>query len=341
MSMKHNSLMTGAALCALYAASASAQQAPSTAAASPAASAQSGTQLQEIIVTAQKRSQKINDVGMAITAATGTELIQRNVTSVAGLTRIEPSLQVSQSNNGTPVYTIRGVGYFEQSLTATPTVSVYEDEIAYTYPIMTKGALLDVDRVEVLKGPQGTLYGQNATGGAINFVSAKPTDTFSAGVDATYARFNAVDLQGFVSGPLTDTLTARLALRLQEGGAWQQSDTSNATLGNKDNKFARLLLQWRPNGKFRALLNMNGWADDSDTQAGQLEGYHFQSPNYISALTPNSATPVKPYWLIRSRRRTIAPPTGLREAIRAITRPTISSICGWIMKTRPNSMSPL
>src|ERR1700733_7977114 len=102
--MKHHKLMAGAALCALHAASASAQQAHAAAgAASPAAVDQGGTQLQEIIVTAQKRSQKINDVGMAITAATGAELVQRNVTSVAGLTRIEPSLQVSQSNNGTPV----------------------------------------------------------------------------------------------------------------------------------------------------------------------------------------------------------------------------------------------
>ena len=105
-------LLAGVALGALQVPAALAQDAnrPTELASGP----QVGAQLSEIVVTAQKRSQKINDVGMAITAATGRELIEKNVTSVDGLTRIEPSLQFSQSNNGTPVYTIRGVGYFEQ-----------------------------------------------------------------------------------------------------------------------------------------------------------------------------------------------------------------------------------
>jgi iron complex outermembrane receptor protein len=322
-------LMTGVALGALQASAAFAQDASrTTQLASAASEPTTGNQLTEIVVTAQKRSQKINDVGMAITAATGRELIEKNVTSVAGLTRIEPSLQFSQSNNGTPVYTIRGVGYFEQSLTATPTVSVYQDEVAYTYPIMTKGALLDVERVEVLKGPQGTLYGQNATGGASNCIAAKPTDHFTAGMDATYARFNAVDLSGFVSGPLTDTLTARLALRLQEGGAWQKSDTRNETLGDKDNKFGRLLLTWRPNDRFSATLNVNGWADDSDTQAGQLEGFHFQSPNFISALTPNSATPVQPYSQY---------PQGIQNILANPIAPANDRAADWVAGSHPRN----
>ena len=327
MAGKLYQLMAGVAIGVLYAASAAAEvTSASSEMASAAVDAQGGNQLSEIVVTAQKRSQKINDVGMAITAATGQQLLQHNITSVAGLTQIEPSLQYSQSNNGTPVYTIRGVGYFEQSLTATPTVSVYQDEVAYTYPIMTKGALLDTERVEVLKGPQGTLYGQNATGGAINFIAAKPTDHFTAGFDATYARFNAVDLSGFVSGPLTDTLTARLALRLQEGGAWQKSDTSDATLGNKDNKFGRLLLDWKPNDKFKASLNINGWADDSDYQAGQLEGFHFQSPNYISALTPNSATPVQPYSQY---------PQGIQNLLANPIAPANDRAADWVAGTHP------
>jgi len=319
-------LLAGVALGALQVPAALAQDASRPT--ELASGSQVGAQLSEIVVTAQKRSQKINDVGMAITAATGRELIEKNVTSVAGLTRIEPSLQFSQSNNGTPVYTIRGVGYFEQSLTATPTVSVYQDEVAYTYPIMTKGALLDVERVEVLKGPQGTLYGQNATGGAINFIAAKPTDHFAAGMDATYARFNAVDLSGFVSGPLTDTLSARLALRLQEGGAWQKSDTRDEMLGNKDNKFGRLLLTWRPNDRFSATLNVNGWADDSDTQAGQLEGFHFQSPNYISALTPNSATPVQPYSQY---------PLGIQKLLANPIAPANDQAADWVAGSHPRN----
>lgn len=244
--------------------------------------------LEEIVVTAQKRSENINSVGMSITAVTGDQLLEKGVTNVSDLTRVEPSLQFSQTPYGTPVYTIRGIGYFEESLSASSAVAVYQDEVAYPFPVMSKGVLLDPERVEILKGPQGTLYGQNATAGAINFIAAKPTDTFTAGFDDTYGRFNDNHLSGFVSGPVTPTLNARLSVSIEEGGAWQKSETRNDTLGNKDTQVARLILDWHPIDNFTASLNLNGWEDHSDTQAGQLEGVYFNDPGYISpaALTP-------------------------------------------------------
>jgi outer membrane receptor protein involved in Fe transport len=229
---------------------------------------------------------------MSITAATQTELVEKGITNPAGLTRIEPSLQFSPSPYGTPVYTIRGVGYFEQSLAATPAVSIYQDEVPYLYPVMSKGAMLDLDHVEILKGPQGILFGQNATGGAINFDAARPTSSLAAGMDATYGRFNATHFDGFLSGPLTSTLFARLALSLDEGGAWQRSETRDDSLGNKDLKIGRLILDWQPNDKFAASVNLNGFSDQSDSQAGQLYAIRFGSPQYISPVTPAQlATP--------------------------------------------------
>jgi iron complex outermembrane receptor protein len=241
--------------------------------------------LQGFIVTARKRSERISDVGMSITAATQAELVEKGITTTEALTRIEPSLQYAQSPYGTPVYTIRGVGYFEQSLAATPAVSIYQDEVPYLYPVLAKGAMLDLDHAEILKGPQGILFGQNATGGAINFDAAQPTSSFAAGLNATYGRFNAGHLDGFVSGPLTDTLSARLALGLDEGGAWQQSQTRHDSLGDKNLLMGRLILDWRPSDKFEARANINGFTDRSDSQAGQLYGYYFQSPQFISPVT--------------------------------------------------------
>jgi outer membrane receptor protein involved in Fe transport len=250
--------------------------------------ASSATAVGEIVVTAQKRSENIMNVGMAITANTGAQLRQKGVTSVADLTRIEPSLQFSQSQSGTPVYTLRGVGYFEQSLSASPTVSLYQDEVPFPFPVMARGVLLDPERVEILKGPQGTLYGQNATGGAINFIAAKPTDTYAAGIDETYGRFGDNLLSGFLSGPLAPTLDARLSGSTENGGAWQQNYTRNATLGNKDTQIARLILDWKPTSNFTASLNVNGWRDHSDTQAGQLEGFRLQDPTNIDpTLNPD------------------------------------------------------
>jgi len=260
-----------------------------------AATQASATSLSEIVVTAQKRSENIMKVGMAITASTGEQLRQKNVVNVADLTRIEPSLQFSQSQSGTPVYTLRGVGYFEQSLSASPTVSLYQDEVPFPFPVMARGVLLDPERVEILKGPQGTLYGQNATGGAINFIAAKPTNTFSAGLDETYGRFGDNVLDGFVSGPLTSTLTARLAASTENGGAWQQNYTRDATLGNKDTQIGRLILDWKPISNFSASLNVNGWRDRSDTQAGQLEGFRLQDPTNIDpTLNPSLASSYLP-----------------------------------------------
>lgn len=235
----------------------------------------------EVVVTAQKRSQNINSVGMAITANTAVQLKQKGVTSVKDLVKIEPSLQFSQTQSGTPVFTLRGVGYFEQSLSASPAVSIYQDEVAYPYPVMSRGSLLDPERVEILKGPQGTLYGQNATGGLINFIAAKPTNTFTAGFDESFSRFNDNLLSGYVSGPLSSTLSARLSASDEEGGAWQKSYTRDDTLGNKDTQIGRLILDWRPTSKFKASLNLNAWDDHSETQAGQLEGYRLQAPQNV------------------------------------------------------------
>jgi outer membrane receptor protein involved in Fe transport len=248
----------------------------------------------EIIVTAQKRSQSINTVGMAITSLSGIQLKEQGVASVADLVKIDPSFVFSQAQRGQPVYTIRGIGYNDFSLAATPTVSVYTDQVPYALPVMTKGAGFDLDRVEVLKGPQGTLFGQNATGGAVNYIAAKPTDHLAASLEAGYASFNAVNVNGFLSGPLTGTLNARLAFNVDEGGAWQRSYTRNDKLGDKDDQQVRLLLDWAPTEKLKVSVNLNGWIDHSDTLAGQEIGLNVQSPKYAQFIPDVLNQPLAP-----------------------------------------------
>ena len=258
--------------------------------ASPPASAGSDNLAQsgDIVVTARKESESLSRVGLSITAATGAQLAERGITTVAALTRLEPSLQYAKSFDNTPIFTIRGVGYNDNSIEAAPTVSVYEDEVPYAYPVMTKGALLDIQRVEVLKGPQGTLYGQNATGGAINFIANKPTDILSAGLNASYGNFNAAHFDGFVSGPITDKLSVRVSAATDQGGAWQRSYTRDDTLGNRDDYQVRALLEWKPTSNFTANLNLNGWQDKSDTQAKQLLSFYVKSPQYVGLGAGNN-----------------------------------------------------
>ena len=276
----HRRMRTGAALCVLGAELVVIPMVAQGQAAGPGNSSgqtasESGQgvgagELAEIIVTAQKRQQSINTVGMAITAATATQLQDMGIDSVSGLAKLDPSVVVSQSLYGAPVYAIRGVAYNDYSLAASPTVSVYTDEVPYPYLALAKAVSFDVDRVELLKGPQGTLFGQNATGGAVNYIAAKPTPTLEMGFGTSYDSFGEAGFNGFISGPITPTLRGRLAFDIHEGGAWQESlSRIGDKLGDKDQKRVRGILEWLPTDDLKVALNVTGWTDHSDTQAAQ------------------------------------------------------------------------
>ncbi|WP_168356014.1 TonB-dependent receptor [Sphingomonas gei] len=247
-----------------------------------AAAAPSDSAVGDIVVTANKRSERLSRVPISITAASGEQLSNLGITSPQGLEKITPGLTFTQSNYGASVYTLRGVGGFVEALAFAPTVSVYVDQVPLPFSRLTEGASLDPERVEVLKGPQGTLFGQNSTGGAINYIAAKPTDTLKAGADLTYGRFDEVDVGGYVSGPLTDTLKARLAFRSEHRSAWQYNYVDDPAVtpfgssnknGVRDFSVARLLVDWNPTSDLSVELNVNGWFDKSDMQQKQYATY--------------------------------------------------------------------
>lgn len=244
----------------------------------------SDSNLQEIVVTAQKREQSINDVPMSITAITGSALLERGISTTADLDKVVPGFTQAETPYDTPIYTLRGVGLYDTGLASSPTVSVYVDQVPLPFPVMAEVATLDLERVEVLKGPQGILFGQNSTGGAINYIAAKPTDTFRAGGDVTYERFNKIDVDAFVSGPLSDTVDARLAVQSVEGGAWQQSRTRpDDMLGDDRELSGRLLLDWKPSDRLKVGFSLTGNMNDSDTQVGQAFKI---TPNVAGGVTP-------------------------------------------------------
>ncbi|WP_324057561.1 TonB-dependent receptor [Rhizorhapis sp.] len=228
----------------------------------------------DIIVTAQKRTERLMDVPLSITAASGEQLVKQGVTQTAQLTKLVPGFTYQESNYGTPVFTIRGIGFQDGSFGAGPTVTTYIDQVPLPYPILTRGAALDLERVEVLKGPQGTLFGQNSTGGAINYIAAKPTSDLSAGMTLSYGRFNDVSAEAFVSGPLSSTLRARVAVRSEFADGWQRSLTRPGDrFGKKEFYNGRLLLDWTPNDRLSFVLNVSGWQDNSEVAAGQFQQF--------------------------------------------------------------------
>ena len=246
----------------------------------PAAAAENAD-VGAIIVTAQKRSERLNDVPLSITAATGDQLVKQGITDPGKLEKIVPSFTYTKSAYSAPVYTIRGVGSYDEAIGISPAVSVYVDQVPLPFSRMTEGAALDLQRVEVLKGPQGTLFGQNSTGGAINYIANKPTDTFQAGAEMTFGRFAEADASGYVSGPIASGITARLAVRTEQRGDWQRSYTRDDKLGQRNFTNARLLVDMVPTDRLKFELSASGWYDKSDTQAKQKIGY---SP--INPATP-------------------------------------------------------
>lgn len=251
-------------------------------------------QVGDIVVTAQKREESINDVGMSIQAATGDQLTQLGITETSQLDRIVPGFSATQTYYGTPVYTIRGVGFFDTSLAGSPTVSVYVDEVPIPYSIMSTVAGIDPARVEVLKGPQGTLFGSNATGGAINYIAAKPTDEFTAGFDFSFGRFATADLQGFISGPINENLRYRLSGRVLTSEPWQYmyGHGADSTLppaqrpgyaewGAKELYQGRAQLEWDITPNLTANLSVSGFIDNSENQMPHLFGIAPLSPTSV------------------------------------------------------------
>ena len=247
--------------------------------------ASGGTNVGEIIVTAQKREENIQNVGLSITAASGETLTKLGITDPSQLQKVVPGFYATPTYYGTEVFTIRGVGYQDTALASSPTVSIYLDEAPLPYASLTNGVSLDVQRVEVLKGPQGTLFGENATGGAVNYIANKPTDTFQAGADVDYGRFNTVNLRGFVGGQILPGLDARLAVQTIQSGAWQKGygPQTGQSIGGQDFLNGRLSVLWKPNENLRALLTLSGWQDNGYNQVPQLFGF--------APLNPNAGTP--------------------------------------------------
>lgn len=256
-----------------------------------------GIGIEEIIVTAQKRSEDINEVPIAISAFSGDDLATLGVTDTQSLSRMVPGFSANENGGQSTIFTLRGVGFNDTTYTATGTVGIYVDEVNLPYSAMTRGPTVDVKRVEVLKGPQGTLYGRNTTGGLINYVPNEATDSFSTGMTAGYSRFETIDAEGFVSGPFTDTLKGRLAIRVIDAGkGWQVSNTRpNDTFAEQSRSSLRGSLDWAPTDNLTFKAGIEGFRIKGQPQGAQALDTQAQNP-FVGAIALDPRVSSYPYY---------------------------------------------
>ncbi len=240
--------------------------------AGPGADSQATT-VEEVIVTANRRAQASQDVGIALSVVGGEQLDEKNINIVNDLENAVPALEVdSQFGSGQPQFRIRGIGAREYSSNNASTVGIYVDEVAHPYTVTTQGALFDIARMEVLRGPQGTLYGRNTTGGAVNIITNMPTAAFAAGFSAEYGTFERLKAEGFVSGPISDNLLFRLSAVSETGGAWQYNRDTREELGDADRLALRGRLTWDATDNVTVNLSGTYSRDQSDGLGFRLLG---------------------------------------------------------------------
>ncbi len=205
-------------------------------------------QIEEVLVTAQRRTESAQDVPVSLTAYSAEDLKIVNITRSSELAAQTPNMVAVDGNFGlsAPIISMRGVSNVDFSAISNTPIAVYSDGVILNN-IQTHGfAMFDLDQVEILRGPQGTLFGRNSTTGAMQVFSARPTEEFSAGIEATFGRFDRSRQEAFVSGALTEDVRGRLAYVSNRSSGYVK-DQLGRDAQNEDVQAARLSVDWDVN----------------------------------------------------------------------------------------------
>lgn len=208
----------------------------------------------EIIVTAQKRSERLQDVPIAVSTLGQDALDSAGVQGATDLRTQIPNLNFSRSVVNGPNFGIRGIGAKIVGPSADTGVGVHVNNAPLTTSRITDADFYDVERVEVLRGPQGTLYGRNATGGVFNTITAKPKDSFEASITGEYGNYDSKRLQGMVNIPLTESLAVRAAGMLLKRDGYSYNTYLSQDADDRDLWGGRITVSFKPSDSFRAFV---------------------------------------------------------------------------------------
>ena len=231
--------------------------------------------LEEVIVTAQKRQQSVFDVGISIAVAGEDDIRQRRMFNVTDITLFTPNASVKEFVPGLmPIITIRGVGLNDFNAANNPATGVYIDEVALSSLALLSSDFYDLERMEVLKGPQGTLYGRNSTAGALNITTAKPHfDGVEGRVSGGWGDYELAELEAAVNAPLSDNLALRIAAKgINQGEGFYENDLVGDDVGEREVLMGRAQLLWAASESTDVLFKVDAQRARSELGSGEFFG---------------------------------------------------------------------
>jgi iron complex outermembrane recepter protein len=216
--------------------------------------------IEEVVVTAQKREESVQDVPISIQAFNGDSMDELGIHSSEDVMQIIPNAGLSAPGGSKQNFFIRGVGTVDFQLNVVGAVGVYLDDVALNSPFAVSFSTLDTERVEVLRGPQNTLFGRNTTGGAVNFVSRKPSqdDGLNGYIEAGYGSYDQVDVEAGVGFPIGDNAAARVAMVSNTRDGVFNNLTLGEDVGNRESQAGRGQILWQPTDNWEFLVNVHG-----------------------------------------------------------------------------------
>ena len=233
---------------------------------------------EEVIVTAEKRDESLQSVSQAVTAITDSEIDAKNITSFVDLSTIVPGVTVAKNEGYKTIISIRGVGNeTNQNAIAAPSVAYHMDGIFIASPFSLQTDFIDVQRIEVLRGPQGTLFGQNSTGGAINVISNKPTtDERFSKADITYGDYGMKQLRSSSNFPISDNVSTKLSLSAMTREGFTENLATGQDLDDAHNLSFRT--DWMIDVNDTTSLRIFGQYSSVDRNGAAIRGIDDQSP---------------------------------------------------------------
>jgi iron complex outermembrane receptor protein len=254
-----------------------------------------GTEVQEITVTAQRRTENIQNVPVSVQAISPKQIQALGIKETEDLGKITPNVTIvnPEGAGNQPLITIRGIGLNDFDSNNSGPNGVYVDDVYISAPSAQSFAIFDLSQVQILKGPQGTLYGRNTSGGALIFTSNKPTDQFTSDFHLEYGNFNTIYAVAAVGGPITSNLDGRIAVVYNHSDGYMWNNLTDSPASGTNNEALRIQLLYKPTDNLKvAFSSTAGYVRNLPTEYGHIGTF---APGTQNTPSPTVCSPAQAF----------------------------------------------